>query len=110
MLSDNLRSIIPTTELDIDAIRGSLEQQLKVSEEIIRELAPNAAPSVDPVAWVTTAATRRVVDQIMAALDRLAAGRYGQCNRCGGTILAARLEVLPYAETCIDCQNAVEHS
>ena len=40
---------------------------------------------------------------IDAALERLAAGRYGTCTRCGATIGAARLAARPAAETCIGC-------
>jgi RNA polymerase-binding transcription factor DksA len=54
--------------------------------------------------------TRRTVAQIRAAIDRLDAGAYGRCTRCGDAIGAARLEVLPYAETCIRCQSALERA
>ena len=38
-----------------------------------------------------------------AALARLADGTYGRCERCGGPIPAARLEVRPTARTCVHC-------
>jgi RNA polymerase-binding transcription factor DksA len=37
------------------------------------------------------------------AVDRLAAGSYGVCTRCGNEIGEARLDALPAAETCIAC-------
>jgi len=40
---------------------------------------------------------------IDAALDRLAAGRYGVCDRCGQPIGDDRLAARPAALTCIDC-------
>jgi len=40
------------------------------------------------------------------AQERLAAGTYGVCERCGGTIGAARLEARPAARTCISCAAA----
>ena len=42
-----------------------------------------------------------------AALARLDAGTYGTCTSCGGPIGAERLEALPAAALCIDCQRAV---
>jgi DnaK suppressor protein len=39
------------------------------------------------------------------ALARLAAGSYGRCVRCGDPIAADRLEALPWAARCIDCQR-----
>lgn len=47
--------------------------------------------------------------QIDTALERLDAGSYGQCARCGRPINPERLEALPAAIYCIDCQRAVEH-
>ena len=42
-----------------------------------------------------------------AAIARLAAGTYGACVRCGQPIAPARLEALPWASHCIDCQRLV---
>lgn len=42
-----------------------------------------------------------------AALDRLDAGTYGRCIRCGEPIVPERLEALPWAAHCIDCQRIV---
>jgi RNA polymerase-binding transcription factor len=40
------------------------------------------------------------------ALERMEEGTYGICTNCGKAILPERLEALPYAELCIDCQRA----
>lgn len=108
MRTDNPVETAAAPGVDVAAIRRSLEAELKRREEIIRDLAPRATPSIDPVAYVTTVATQRVMDQILASLDRISDGTYGRCIRCGGAIATGRLEVLPYAETCIDCQHDVE--
>jgi RNA polymerase-binding transcription factor len=39
------------------------------------------------------------------AADRLAAGTYGACERCGGPIAPERLDALPATTTCITCAN-----
>lgn len=46
------------------------------------------------------------LDEIDAALDRLAAGTYGACEVCGRPIAAGRLEVRPTARTCVGCAAA----
>jgi DnaK suppressor protein len=43
--------------------------------------------------------------QVEAALARLDAGTYGACPNCGRPIAPARLEALPWAALCIDCQR-----
>jgi len=47
----------------------------------------------------------RAVDDALARLDD---GTYGTCVRCGQPIAAARLEALPWAAHCIDCQTSVD--
>lgn len=42
------------------------------------------------------------------ALGRLRNGEYGVCEECGGRILLARLQALPYATVCIKCQRESE--
>ena len=108
MLADNAAPTLADPPLDLDELRRALDTELERREALVEELAPRAIPNVDPVAYMTAAATRREIDQIRAALGRLTAGTFGSCIRCGGAIAAGRLEVLPHAETCIDCQSHVE--
>lgn len=49
-----------------------------------------------------------IVADIDAALERMDNGTYGQCARCGEMIAPERLEALPYARYCINCQAIVE--
>lgn len=46
--------------------------------------------------------------QVDAALARLDRGAFGQCVRCGREIAPARLEALPWAAHCIECQTAID--
>ena len=39
------------------------------------------------------------------ALARIADGTFGACHDCGRPIAADRLEALPWAARCIDCQR-----
>jgi RNA polymerase-binding protein DksA len=48
--------------------------------------------------------------QIGDALDRMKRGTFGVCPSCGQMIGAERLEVLPYARLCVDCQQKKEHA
>ena len=48
-------------------------------------------------------AAREQVAAVDAALERLADGRYGVCDRCGRPIGEDRLAARPAARTCIDC-------
>jgi RNA polymerase-binding transcription factor DksA len=71
-----------------------------------------AAPSTDlpyvgasqELARTRLAATRHAVDDIQAALSRMACGTYGSCQQCGRIIAADRLRASPTARWCATCQ------
>lgn len=50
----------------------------------------------------------RELEQIEHALDRIVKGVYGRCEFCGQKIAEARLNALPYTNSCIDCQRENE--
>src|SRR2546429_3608195 len=51
---------------------------------------------------------RRLLRDVVSALQRIDDGNFGSCERCGETIADKRLEALPFARHCIECQRAVE--
>lgn len=53
-------------------------------------------------------AERTTLLQIENALLRMDEGTYGRCSNCGQTINVLRLEAVPWARFCIDCQELAE--
>jgi DnaK suppressor protein len=51
---------------------------------------------------------RQLLLQIEDAINRMDAGAYGRCTNCGNTIHPLRLEAVPWARFCIDCQELAE--
>jgi RNA polymerase-binding transcription factor len=50
----------------------------------------------------------RLIHEIRSALGRVAEGSYGSCERCEEPIPAKRLDALPWARMCVNCQSAAE--
>ncbi|HEX4148320.1 MAG TPA: TraR/DksA family transcriptional regulator, partial [Pirellulales bacterium] len=50
----------------------------------------------------------RELASIENALERMRTGHYGVCEACAGRIPMARLNALPYATLCIECQRESE--
>jgi len=50
---------------------------------------------------------RQQLELVDQALERLDGGTYGTCLRCGRPIAPERLEALPWAAHCIDCQREI---
>ncbi|HEX6546187.1 MAG TPA: TraR/DksA C4-type zinc finger protein [Bryobacteraceae bacterium] len=66
-----------------------------------------------PVAQRQFAAERmdlysRTLRQVEAALGRVESGAYGICLRCEDEIGQRRLEALPWAPFCVECQHGAD--
>jgi RNA polymerase-binding transcription factor DksA len=48
------------------------------------------------------------LEQIEAALEKIADGSYGSCDECGGRIPKARLELIPDTPYCVKCASKLE--
>jgi DnaK suppressor protein len=48
------------------------------------------------------------ITQVERAIDRLGAGNYGWCERCGNAIPVERLAAFPSATLCVSCKQLEE--
>ena len=51
---------------------------------------------------------REILYKVDLALKKIKDKRYGICVECGKSITEARLKAIPYAETCLKCQEKIE--
>lgn len=79
------------------------ERDIERTDHIQEEAANDAMVALDE-------RSRRLVEEIRAALARIDDGTYGDCEECGEPINPARLEALPTARRCVDCQEALERA
>lgn len=103
----------------LDAARVAL---LEERERLLAEQAETTIQAPDPMTYGSQAAAasqvfaqqrdlalrdhnRILIEGVDAALARLDAGTYGVCVGCGKPIGAERLEALPTAALCIECQR-----
>jgi DnaK suppressor protein len=104
--------------IDLEAIRRALHaERARLIEEIGEAIvAPGqmtygsqAAAASQVFAQQRDLALRDRSDHqlelVDAALARLDDGSYGRCIRCGEPIAPDRLDALPWAARCIDCQR-----
>lgn len=110
------------SELKIKAIREDLEKQLtdlrsQIDEETQKMNSNVINPDRSDLASNYMGRERRLalisrmeehVNQIEAALKRMDEGTYGVCSNCGKSISADRMEALPYATLCVECQKLQE--
>jgi DnaK suppressor protein len=54
------------------------------------------------------AADSEVLREIKSALERIAEGTFGVCDKCGERMPSRRLEAVPWARFCVSCQESFE--
>ena len=110
-------------EAALSSLRGELlRQRDHLREEVESQ---GADPDSDDVTFVddmgfadrshSTEERSRLISVVRAlrsnlldverALEKMDAGTYGVCERCGTRISRDRLEALPWAVLCIDCKQ-----
>jgi DnaK suppressor protein len=98
--------------------QGKLREQLQRLEAVEYEnigygnhMADDATDAFDQA--VDVALKRKVetsLGEVERALAKFEDGTYGICETCGARVDRARLEVLPQARYCLDCQARHERS
>lgn len=114
---DEPKMVRPThlSQAQLDEIRAELERQRDEFDEPIEDPTEDADPADDPgtrlsefQAFEDMAARQSAgLVAINHALARMDDGVYGTCEGCGVEIPFERLEALPDAVLCIDCQARV---
>lgn len=51
---------------------------------------------------------RDIIGRIDEAVGKIERGTYGVCDRCGRDIMIGRLDAIPYAIYCVECQDIIE--
>jgi DnaK suppressor protein len=95
------------TPASADRFRALLQSHRAECVQHRDEALAECATSVpDPVAQRRSADLQRTVEEIDAALGRIDSGTYGRCTGCGASIPEERLELRPFARTCVACTAA----
>ena len=85
------------------------EQEFQQEEPEIGDEADIATRSVEKeLLFDITDSEKQNLDGIEAALRKIEKGVFGRCESCQKTIPRLRLQVMPWARYCIDCQSRNE--
>jgi len=108
ILLDERQRVTSTIEHLHEANSGSLEDETE-EETYDNHLADSATATLNrEIDYTLEENSEHVLDGINDALERIEDGTFGTCARCGKQIAEERLEAIPYATRCIDCQRLAE--
>lgn len=98
-----------------DALRKALAGDLSSLKELRQQTSGDVVDAAldsaqDEISSQLAEVESRELSHIENALERLREGQYGKCEACSANIPLARLQALPYATLCIQCQREAEKS
>ena len=107
---DQYRKRLLERKEQLQEIVSKLEQDgREADEEIANDVADKATNSyTKEFLFKKSNDDRFIMQLIQEALERMDSGEYGACVACGGEMQPKRLEAVPWARHCIECQEKQE--
>jgi len=105
-----LQAILLSLRSELTAIVEGLSEGTRPVEpdSAIGRISRVDAIQVQQMAQASMRMARRRLQQVAAALQRVAADAYGECAECGDDIGYPRLKARPEAPFCLACQSRRE--
>lgn len=109
---DALQKLREVLVIRREALRKALAGDLSLLKELaqdggdLMDIAMDTA--ADEISSQLAEVESRELVRIDEALERIREGSYGDCDGCDKPIPLARLQAVPYATMCIECQRKQE--
>lgn len=103
--TDELRSILQQRQAELRGRMARITTDLGRATDPLSVDAADRAVQMenDDVLNEIGLSAESELSRIEKAITRMADGRYGICEKCGASIEAARLQVVPFAAVCAEC-------
>ncbi len=113
MYSEKISSYMSQLKEIRKNLLGDVEKNIKSSQE----------ENTEPMADISDGAARSYTSELMLnlgeqdwqklklvdeALEKINSGEYGICSLCNDPIPEARLDVMPFAQYCVECLSKIE--
>ena len=90
----------------LDLVRSARASEQEGSDKEAPDLGDRALSTViRDLSYQLSATERNIMRRIDEALDRIDHGEYGVCVECEKKVQIGRLEAVPWARHCIECQE-----
>lgn len=112
-----MKTTTSQNQVNIEKLELSRNETLQEMEHLRIDLRNMAEPSADEAdadayerekTWALIQTLERKLDSIDHALRMARNGTYGICESCTNRIDPARLEIIPEATLCLECQRQKE--
>ena len=109
LLSERARLLVELEEIESRTARASDAEratELSSYEDHPADLASETFEREKDLAIAESVAS--LLNQVNTALEKVDRATYGICDACGRPIKKARLQALPFATLCLECQGRLE--
>ena len=90
----------------LDRVRSARSSETEDGGKSAPDLGDRAITTVTrDLMYQLSTGERDILRRIDLALDRIEKGAFGACTHCGSKVLKGRLDAVPWARHCIDCQE-----
>jgi DnaK suppressor protein len=100
-------------------LQGQMDQLLLDADKTVSEMTDEKTNFPDPTDRASLESDRnfelrirdrerKLISKIREGLDRIEAGKFGECEDCGDIIGEARLKARPVTTLCIECKTEQE--
>ena len=105
--SDALKKRLLTKQEELLRVVSRSEHDgREADEEVTQDIADKAANSyTKEFLFHQSDENRRLLQLVNEALNRMQEGTFGLCVACGKEVQPKRLEAVPWARHCIECQE-----
>ncbi len=100
ILLQNIRTEI-VGDVEKNSLENEAEHMADISDDAARSYDRKLQGDLEEQEW-------NKLKQVEAALEKIKQDEYGICEQCEVEIPEARLEIMPYAEFCIQCLSEIE--
>ncbi len=102
LLLDHKHSLLEKVKTSVSSSKEEAPSEVRDSADIASDYYERE------LAWGLSETERARLQEVEDALERIENGSYGKCHVCGALIAAPRLEALPFAKLCVECQSKEE--
>lgn len=92
----------------LKAVRDKQERDIEVGQDVGDEADQATSSQEKEMLFELSDNERVMLDQIEGSLRKMEKGAYGLCESCQKPIAKARIQAVPYARYCIQCQGTAE--
>ncbi|MBI4423230.1 MAG: TraR/DksA family transcriptional regulator [Elusimicrobia bacterium] len=102
------KKLLEMRDLLLKTVKDKQERDIDVGTDVGDEADQATSSQEKEMLFELSDNERVMLDQIEGSLRKMEKGAYGLCESCQKPIAKARIQAVPFARYCIQCQSSAE--